>query len=401
MVRQMRPNGWLLLGSLAVCAGGSAWAVDVPITATKLIVVDKLASSFRAKAVFVSRDPAITKGTGTDPLQISAQLDVAYDATRGAFDMPPFDRAPVGEWAANDAAVAKYLFPIAPTDGAVRIGVIKPGVALKMTAKSLGDVPIDLSAAPSGSVYTSVRIANGGEQFRLCTEFPECTHQPIAAGTGYKLVCRGNAVGDAACLAARPSCFTDDGATVLDTCRGLEWERKDTAIGSGQDGANLHDVDNRYQWTGVCLGPSGNVLENARCQPNALAATTCTAHTGGANGCAECAPANGPCVLSVAGQGTVWEWLNQLNAAAFAGHADWRLPQAGSPREMESILDFGFTPRIDPVFGPTVAGVPYWTANWSNIFPTQGNFATGRLVQAFESISTVHARAVRTTPPPP
>lgn len=47
----------------------------MPIVGLKLIVLDKLAQASKAKAVFVAQDPAITKGAGTDPLQIMATLD--------------------------------------------------------------------------------------------------------------------------------------------------------------------------------------------------------------------------------------------------------------------------------------------------------------------------------------
>ena len=67
---------------------------------------------------------------------------------------------------------------------------------------------------------------------------------------------------------------------------------------------------------------------------------------------------------------TAWEWIDQLNAESFAGHADWRLPrEAGlSPagdRELESILlepiPCSTQPCVDPIFGPT-AGALYWSA---------------------------------------
>ena len=62
---------------------------------------------------------------------------------------------------------------------------------------------------------------------------------------------------------------------------------------------------------------------------------------------------------------TVWDWLNQLNAANFAGHNDWRLPsQAGSnvvsaATELEALIDLTAPgcgvdmSCIDPIFGPT------------------------------------------------
>src|SRR5262245_61565872 len=77
----------VLLLLVGVAASG-AQAVNVPITARKFVVVDKLSTSGKAKVVFLAQDPAITKGSGTDLSQIEAELDVLYDSARGAFLMP-------------------------------------------------------------------------------------------------------------------------------------------------------------------------------------------------------------------------------------------------------------------------------------------------------------------------
>src|SRR5439155_6301451 len=70
---------------------------------------------------------------------------------------------------------------------------------------------------------------------------------------------------------------------------------------------------------------------------------------------------------------TVWDWIDQVNAANFAGNSDWRLPSedgcnscyTGDPtytctcsaHELESILlasyPCGTTPCINGIFGPT------------------------------------------------
>ncbi len=76
-------------------------------------------------------------------------------------------------------------------------------------------------------------------------------------------------------------------------------------------------------------------------------------------------------------------FLAQLNAAAFAGHADWRLPTSaglvnpapggrpfptGSDPELESILtspcpNASLSACIDPVFGPMPASPLYWSSS--------------------------------------
>jgi hypothetical protein len=161
-------------------------------------------------------------------------------------------------------------------------------------------------------------------------------------------------------------CFADQGLTILDTCRELVWEKKDTAVGSGTDPSNLHDADNRYTWAGRCTFDPDRL-----CQPNAAAAATCALQSGDALGCAECGATDTPCNVDPSAQGaitTIWDWINQVNATIFGGYDDWRLPTSGSgfseptgdPAELELLVDRsqgecgdGIGPCIDPMFGPT------------------------------------------------
>lgn len=167
-------------------------------------------------------------------------------------------------------------------------------------------------------------------------------------------------------------CDLGDG-TVYDSLASLQWERKDTAVGSGEDPANLHDVDNRYSWAGRCGGFFNS------CQPSDAAIAACQAQTDSRDwdsaGCRGCAlPGN--CVVSV-GTTTVWEWLSQLNATQFAGYSDWRLPTSAGgktsptnqPAEIESIKDptlgscaGGTGACISDVFGPT-SELYYWSSS--------------------------------------
>jgi hypothetical protein len=80
----------------------------------------------------------------------------------------------------------------------------------------------------------------------------------------------------------------------------------------------------------------------------------------------------------------VWDWLNELNAAQFAGYADWQLPESHDCtgfglQELESIVAPGFTPTIDPLFGATASG-RYWSTSIVSgpfRFPVYVDFATG------------------------
>jgi hypothetical protein len=185
-------------------AASSAMAVDISVVPLKLIIVDKIVASGTAKAVFVVKDPAVTKGPGTNVAAISSQLDVSYDATSGSFVNPSGSN-----WLVNKDTVAKYVNKTAPTGGSTKVSVIKPGKLIKNVGKSLGDTPIDISTAPSGPVKVTYTVSNGAT-FRHCGQFTGagCSHKSIAGGTGFKLVCKGNGLG-ATCPASPSGAFVD------------------------------------------------------------------------------------------------------------------------------------------------------------------------------------------------
>ena len=192
---------------LAVAAGmtfaaSSAMAVDVPVTPLKLIIVDKLVASSSAKAVFVVKDAAVTKGSATGT--ISSQLDISYDAEDGSFVNPAGAR-----WLVNKDTVAKYVNKDAPVGGSTKVSVIKPTKLIKNVGKSLGDIPIDISTAPVGDVHAVYTVNNSGV-FRHCGKFTgsTCAHKSIAGATGWKLVCKGNGSTDT-CPASPSGAFVD------------------------------------------------------------------------------------------------------------------------------------------------------------------------------------------------
>jgi hypothetical protein len=118
---------------------------------------------------------------------------------------------------------------------------------------------------------------------------------------------------------AAPMSFVDNGdGTVTDQNTGLQWEKK-------SDDGSTHDKDDSYPWVGLCTGDGH---------------TWCTRD-------ADC-PAGGP--GGTCGGTTALEWVDGLNAAAFAGHADWRLP---SIRELATLANYQFmypSPSVSPEF---------------------------------------------------
>jgi len=177
-------------------------AQTIPVVGTKLIVVDRVATASKAKVVFVTKDPNVTKSVGfANP--IDANLDVAYDSVSGSWIMPPGS-----DWIVSESDVAKYVNKEAPIGGTVRTSIIKRDLLLKVVGSSLGDDPLDVSQAPSGPVYVAHILHDGSYTYRHCTQFAGCAHNVIANGTGYKLVCRGGSVGDPGCAAAPPTTTT-------------------------------------------------------------------------------------------------------------------------------------------------------------------------------------------------
>jgi hypothetical protein len=158
--------------------------------------------------------------------------------------------------------------------------------------------------------------------------------------------------------------FVDNGdGTVTDNQTGLQWEKKDTAVGSGKDLARAHDVDNTYSWSGFITTNGSGFLDQL-------------------NNC-----------VSVDG--------SRVNAGGFAGHCDWRLPTI---QQLQTIVDAtqgscggGSGACIDSVFGPTAAG-HYWSATSYVGNPNVGwlvYFRDGSVAIDFK-FNDSYVRAVRT-----
>jgi hypothetical protein len=368
------------IGLATLVLTASVDAADVGVAANKLLVVDTLATSGKAKAAYLVKDVSVTKGSGAGISVISLRLDVAY----GSGNASGVFFAPSGAWEDNSTN-AKFLpNPFVVPQTQVKLALIRPGRLIKLTAAGTGDTPIDIVGAgqPAEGVYTSACVVNDCEENCHCSVFTSCSYKPLAGGAGAKLACK-NGAPDPSCTARTlrpPSCFVDSGTTVVDTCSGREWEKKNTPPGGGVDPGNPHATDNSYAWAGTCS------ISGALCQPTPDAEAACRAQTANAvwasGGCNQCGVGEGTCDASIT---TVWDWLAGLNSTAFAGHSDWRLPTStghplnptGEPPELESIIDSrrcsdgcpaNSFDCIDAAFDPT--GQDYWAASTPAGMPT-------------------------------
>lgn len=299
-------------------------------------------------------------------------------------------------------------------------GAVKPSKAVELLY-TLTDV-----AAPTANEYTAVEVVGPGvvgvdrscqpqAAVLLVTTTSVSTSTTTSTTTSTSTTVTSTTVVS--------GCYIDTGLTVIDTCNNLEWEKKDTAVGSGADAGNLHDVDNYYSWAGFC-----SMATTKRCQPNLAAESACKAQTDMAywgDGCAQCTAGEGTCTVFSPIPTTVWDWVHQVNTANFAGHDDWRLPSesgcnacftdgAGGlyectscdDHELETILlspyPCGTHPCIDSIFGPTVSG-GYWSTFSSTPFSASEPYAYYVMfydgeVYADSQITAVFVRAVRDSP---
>jgi len=164
--------------------------------------------------------------------------------------------------------------------------------------------------------------------------------------------------------------FVDNGVTITDRRTCLVWEKKVGTPGADDNCTsvtpcpNPHGVNNTYRWSiDAPFNPDGEVF---------------TAFLASLNG-----------------------------GAGFAGHTDWRLPSSAGdydfptlqPAELESIVDSGSIPMIDPSFGPTVKHI-YWTSTTVSLSPNLAwhvHFGTGSVDVVLKNYP-FHARAVRGGP---
>ncbi len=282
-------------------------------------------------------------------------------------------------------------------------------------------------ATPHGRAHRCRRRAK-----HLCRRTIDGCCTTSCRQTGEPICCGAPATTTTTLPGGGNPCFTDGGdGTVHDSCTGLQWEKKNGANGV-HNPADLHNVNNVYPWAGVCTYGGANIF----CQPDAAAAATCAALADGTTtdpeeGCSECPggdydptsnpggtgpckPATGPPPVN-----TIWAWLNQLNAANFAGHNDWRIPSeaarnscppgepncttTATPQELETILkgpagSCSSTPCYYPIFGVPVS-LQTWSASTSRAdqrYAWLVNFFQGSNEQTPKNYLAASVRAVRT-----
>jgi hypothetical protein len=190
-------------------------------------------------------------------------------------------------------------------------------------AQCCGDCNADGTVTIDETITVANRTLSGCRDDGICAQtggqrFP-ATGQTISFTAG----------DDGSVKAGAPLRYADNAdGTITDLNTGLTWEKKIKSDGMG-DAANLNDADNCYPWAGSCA------IGDALCGTNV-----------------DCG-ANGPCVAadcqvsSPDGQ-TIFQWVAALNAANFAGHNDWRVPNV---KELQSIVNYGsINPAVSTAF---------------------------------------------------
>ena len=115
--------------------------------------------------------------------------------------------------------------------------------------------------------------------------------------------------------------WSDNGNdTISDSQTGLMWEKKTTAVGSGENLRDPRDVDNTYTWEYA----TGDWIDKM----------------------------NGRLIANV-------------NDGGFAGYSDWRVPTLA---ELQTIVENNAPGKINAIFGAN-APAPYWSASRRELGP--------------------------------
>lgn len=302
----------------------------------------------------------------------------------------------------DQAAMQAFL-----TQQAADVTAAIAGAPLPQCSAELAECTDELTTCES-ELAAAARCGNGaidaGEDCDGTLNGATCVSLGFAGGV---LSCGGCTFDTGGCWAVR---FIDNGdGTITDRQTELMWEKK-IALDSTATGANPHDADNRYRWSGFC---SSNT--DKPCQPNAAAAAACLAGVeGDSTGCDECTGGDGTCTINAPAITTVWDWVAELNAASVAGYDDWRVP---TRQELEGLLDLAVTgdvPIVDVAFHGESCGAActdltsaacsctqsgfYWSASTYGPDPILAwivSFVDGGGVHAVSPTNSLYVRAVR------
>lgn len=201
---------WQLMAvGLLVVTGAAVRADDIGATPTRLTIFPRV-SPLQPKYALLIKDSTagIHKGVGVDPNDISAQLDIRYDAVSASFLMPAGASDGTSGWVKNGVTGAVYKNRNAGfgPNLSVKSAIIRPGKLVKVVMKDGGDVGYlsYISEAPGGPISICMTILNGGEQHRIGSLWPAgtCHFSQELDGFTYRLECGAGGQPDPTCSAA-------------------------------------------------------------------------------------------------------------------------------------------------------------------------------------------------------
>jgi hypothetical protein len=173
-----------------------------PVSGAKLLLIDNYTASGKAKLLLLVKDDspgAIAKGAAADPVELSGTVEIfplSDPTNRAVYDLD------TEGWVANKEKIAKFKNTAAGAGaGGVKIAAIKPDKLIKVVAKNLGDGDsatgdqgandIDLGALTGGDsliAVLSLENETDSTSYQMCAQFDSPVIEPIAGGSGTKLL---------------------------------------------------------------------------------------------------------------------------------------------------------------------------------------------------------------------
>lgn len=173
-----------------------------PVSGAKLLMIDKYATSGKAKMVMILKDDsagAIDKGPAAEPPALSGTVEIfplSDPTNRAVYELD------TAGWIHNKEKIAKFKNSLAaPGAAGVKVAAVKPDKLVKVVARNLGDGDsatgdqgsgdIDLAAltgADSLIAVISIENASDASSYRMCAQFDAPAITAIAGGTGTKVL---------------------------------------------------------------------------------------------------------------------------------------------------------------------------------------------------------------------